>query len=371
MGQPLSAISPTATLHAMPKIILRNLGRVRILTAPGKGVNGAALQQDRLDRQQARTAESRNAMDADYAIRDGLFVSARIEGGLGNQMFQYAAARALAKRLRAHVVLDCTLPQPRQRRFVLDRYPICATVTRNGPLKVPTHHFRLRGTLGRRITDDFHRLVPRYVSVDGKRFKVFEEQAWFAFDPRFETLAGSTYLIGWWQSYRYFESIADAVRSEFRSPVTPSASNQRWRERIRQTNSVCLHVRRGDYLEPAAFELFGICQPAYYANAIHQMRERVDNPVFFVFSDDLTWCRENLAANDVVFVDANPCEEAVDELHLMAACRHQIIANSSFSWWAAWLAQHPTQVVIAPYPWFTRKPAPDLLPERWIRLAPG
>jgi hypothetical protein len=253
----------------------------------------------------------------------------------------------------------------------LNRYPIRATVVRNGPITIPTNSFRLRGKLGRRITDEFYRLFPQRVFVDGKRFSLFQEKAWLTFDPRFEALAKSTYLNGYWQSHRYFESVADVIRSELRSPAAPLASNQDWLDRIRQTNSVCLHVRRGDYLEPSLLEYRGVCQPSYYVSAICRIRERVKNPVFFVFSDDLIWCRKNLLTDDMIFVDANTCEDAVDELHLMAACRHHIIANSSFSWWAAFLAQHATQVVIAPYPWFTHIAAPDLLPERWMKLPPA
>src|SRR6202008_3427836 len=106
----------------------------------------------------------------------------------------------------------------------------------------------------------------------------------------------------------------------------------------------------------------GVCSAGYFARAMRLVRERVENPTFFVFSDDLAWCRQYVTGADVAYVDANSSDAAHDELELMAACRHHIIANSSLSWWGAWLARTDGQIVIAPKPWFTRKAdTPDLL----------
>lgn len=304
--------------------------------------------------------------------QDDSRVAVQILGGLGNQLFQYAAGRALAQRIGARLILDCTSRMANPRTFALDRFPIQADVIRDAPTTIRQRHFRLGGNLGRRITDAFHDAFPRIVQIDGHPFKIVYEKRLFTYDPRFESLAGSNYLIGWQQSYRYFEHAADVVRSELRMEWAPSRANEEWLDRIRQANSVCLHVRRGDYLDQGVQDYFGVCAPSYYARAAQTIRERVENPRFFVFSDDLAWCRDHLTMEDTQFVDANGPEDAADELRLMAACRHHIIANSSFSWWAAWLAGHPKQVVIAPYPWFAGRPsAPDLLPERWIRLPPS
>jgi hypothetical protein len=125
-------------------------------------------------------------------------------------------------------------------------------------------------------------------------------------------------------------------------------------------------VRRGDYLKTT----FGLCSTTYYTNAAAVMRERVGNgATFFVFSDDLQWCRDHLPINDPVFIEGN-MDDPVSELRLMAACRHHIIANSSFSWWAAWLGHHDQQVVMAPEPWIsTVSRSPDLIPSSWTKLA--
>jgi hypothetical protein len=128
-------------------------------------------------------------------------------------------------------------------------------------------------------------------------------------------------------------------------------------------------VRRGDYLLPAHFRHHGLCSADYYRRAMRLMRERVDRPRFFVFSDDWPWCREHLADADTTVVDANEPEAGQDELRLMAACRHHVIANSSLSWWAGWLAASAGQVVVAPTPWFTHRPeTPDLFPAGWVTL---
>jgi hypothetical protein len=297
-------------------------------------------------------------------------VAVQILGGLGNQLFEYAAGRSLANRLGARLILDCTPRMANSRKFALDRFSIQAAVIHNGPATIRSRYFRREGNLGRWVTNTFHDVFPCTVQIDGHCFKVMYEKELFTYDRRFDILAGSIYLTGWWQSYRYFEKIANVVRSELRMKEAPPRANGGWLERIRQTKSVCLHVRRGDYLDSRNY--FGLCTPTYYARAVKIMRERIESPTFFVFSDDLTWCRDQLSMADLQFVDANGPDDAAAELQLMATCRHHILANSSLSWWAAWLGDHPEQVVIAPDPWFAGgPPARDLLPNQWIRLPPG
>jgi hypothetical protein len=294
-------------------------------------------------------------------------VATRMLGGLGNQLFQYAAARALAKRLDARLILDCTAIAGAARRFVLDRYPIDAEIVRAVPGKLRGRRFRLPGALGSRLSDAFHDHVPTTYRIDGHRFKVFSEKRWFKYDPMFERLAGSIYLDGYWQSYRYFENVVDLIRAEIHPTTPPSDANRTWLARIESANAVCLHVRRGDYLPQAGPPI--VCTRSYYDDAIKHIRRFLQQPQIFVFSDDIAWCRHTFDAPDTAFVDANGPDEAVDDLHLMAACRHHIIANSSLSWWGAWLGGHPAQVVIAPQPWLPGWPAAvELLPPHWIKL---
>lgn len=295
-------------------------------------------------------------------------VAAQLLGGLGNQLFQYAAGRALAKRLGARLVLDCTSRHAPFRPIVLDRFAIDAEVVVDAPGKPRRRHFRIPGRLGRRLTDSFHDHVPTSYRIGRHAFKVFGERKPFRYDPTFETLSRSTYLIGYWQSYRYFEDAAEQIRREIRPTLAPSETNRSWLSRIEACNSVCLHVRRGDYLDGNA-ESPIVCGRSYYGAAIQHISRVRTAPKLFVFSDDIAWCRSAFAEQDVTFVDINGPDDAVNDLRLMAACRHHIVANSSLSWWGAWLAHHPEQIVIAPHPWLPgADPDHDLLPTKWIRL---
>lgn len=303
-------------------------------------------------------------------------VVARLSGGLGNQMFQYAAGRALALKTGSRLVLDATaftLPTER-RTFALDGYRLVAEVSFAGyahqPVKAvirfpPSRRYRwidgaaqlLRVTIG-----------PVGREAREKTFYVFTEKS-FDFDARFCRRGAQTYLVGYWQSERYFAGVADLIREELTYVRAPNATNAGWLARISTANAVCVHVRRGDYLLGPHFEHHGVCSADYYRRAMRLMRERAPGPQFFVFSDDWRWCREHLAGADTVIVDANAPGAVQDELRLMAACRHHVIANSSLSWWAAWLSTGHRQVVVGPQPWFAMTTlTPDLFPRGWLVL---
>jgi hypothetical protein len=295
-------------------------------------------------------------------------VATQLLGGLGNQLFQYAAGRALAQRLGARLVLDCTPRHAQFRPIVLDRLAIDAEIVRNAAGKPRQRFFRIGGALGQRLTDVFHDHFQRSYQIGGHPFGVFGERRLFTYDGKFKTLSGSTYLIGYWQSYRYFEDAVEQVRREIRPRHPPSDANQMWLSRIQSCNSVCLHVRRGDYLEGKADSPI-VCGPSYYRNAMQHVSRFLTAPKLFVFSDNIPWCRSAFAGGNVAFVDSNGPDDAIDDLRLMAACRHHVIANSSLSWWGAWLAYRPEQIVIAPQPWLPGAESDrDLLPAHWIKL---
>jgi Glycosyl transferase family 11 len=302
-------------------------------------------------------------------------VVARLFGGLGNQMFQYAAGRSLAVRTGSRLVLDATgftLPTVR-RGYALDGYALAAETRFDGYRHSPRRSaVRFPASQSRWLQRIAEVVRGAFSAIDSdageEKFSLFAERS-FDFDPRFFTCGPQSYLVGYWQSERYFADVAGAVRKELTYRPAPDASNARWLERIRASNSVCIHVRRGDYLLPAHFRHHGLCSPEYYRRAMGLLRERLGDPRFFIFSDDWPWCREHLADTDVVIVDANTPDAGQAELRLMAACRHHIIANSSLSWWAAWLAAGSGQIVVGPTPWFShRSNTPDLLPLGWVAL---
>jgi Glycosyl transferase family 11 len=256
---------------------------------------------------------------------------------------------------------------PNDRRCSLADYRIQAQFIFQGPpnSKIRGRYSKVEAFLGRHIADRMLALFPRKARIRNHLLRVIEDRRPYVYDQRWATLTGSIYLKGGWQCYRYFENAAEIIRSDLQPKRSPSQLNRAWLERVRRSNSVCVHVRRGDYIQSG----LGLCPLSYYTEAATVMRNRVGNPVFFVFSDDLQWCREYFSIDNAVLVDANNSDDPVSELHIMSSCRHHIIANSSFSWWAAWLAESRKQVVIAPQPWVSFAPSvPDLIPPGWMIL---
>ncbi len=292
-------------------------------------------------------------------------VAVQLLGGLGNQLFQYCSARTLAKRLGATLLLDCTAKESWDRKFLLDRYFLKAHVA--DPREIRRTYFEVPGNLGRKITQRIHAKLPEVIRIGNQPFKILREKRHLHYDDRIENISGRIYLIGWWQSYRYFKNYLSDIKEDLQTAGL-NIANSAWQLRIRRSNSVCVHVRRGDYFQHADY--YGLCQRSYFDNSMALMRQRIAQPHFFIFSDDLVWCRETFEAPDLSFVDANGSEGAVEELALMASCGHHIISNSTLSWWAAWLATKPMQIVVAPTPWNLAEPSDaDLIPPHWIRIA--
>jgi hypothetical protein len=291
-------------------------------------------------------------------------VIARLTGGLGNQMFQYAAGRALADRLGAELLLDTralqhTLAfQPYTRRnYALGQFKLRARVATPAEL------------------EDW----PKWVMDIGMRlpFSLPFLRRWhfepaITYDQRVQSLQDPVCLVGYWQSERYFSDSADRIRADFTLEKPLTGTNADILERARSGNSVGLHVRRGDFANlPAAAKAHGLCSIDYYRRAISLVRERQTGCHFLVFSDDPEWARSELPLDSsAVFVVGN-AESPEQDLALMRACKHHIIANSSFSWWAAWLGYHAQQTVIAPTPWYAspKLDARDLVVSRWRYLS--
>lgn len=284
-------------------------------------------------------------------------------GGLGNQMFQYAVGRALADRLGVDLKLDLSgVKTDPLRAYALQPYPIRASMATAREIAVLRHPFepwcakwwrRLR-----RIP-----AVPPASYITGPDCR---------YDPAFESYPDNVYLTGYWQSEKYFVAVADAIRRDL-TPQSPLDSrNAELAERLANSVSVGLHVRRGDYItNPQADSCHGVCPTEYYAAAVRLIEERVSGTEFYAFSDDPEWVRDNLRLpRHLEVLAVNPPEAAHLDLYLMSCCRHQIIANSTFSWWAAWLNPRPDKIVVAPQSWF-QDPSidtSDLVPSAWIRL---
>lgn len=184
------------------------------------------------------------------------------------------------------------------------------------------------------------------------------------------TQEGSVYYDGYWQNEGNFKHIRNKILDTYKFPEFTDERNRQLAEQIKNTNSVSCHIRRGDYLkEPAMC----VCTPEYYARAITEMNERVKPELYVIFSDDMQWCKKNLCGllgnRDVIFVDWNKGDQSFRDLQLMALCKHNIIANSSFSWWGAWLNQNEKKVVIAPEIWMNKPLVNDPICDSWKRIS--
>jgi Glycosyl transferase family 11 len=266
-------------------------------------------------------------------------------------MFQYAAGRALALRRGTELRLDLGWLAPAS-RFVYELGVFRLDVE----LSWAYRHIR------RERLREFLRLAPAARRQDWRR-------EGFSFDSKVIELPENTRLVGYWQSEKYFEDFADVVRADFRFPDALDQRNAAIAREIADATAVAVHVRRGDYVtDPGARQFLGALPLDYYTAAARLMRDRSPDARFFVFSDDPAWCRSHLRlGGPTTFVTHNQ-GRGHDDLRLMTLCRHHIIANSSFSWWGAWLAESEAQIVVAPERWGAAGDAGDVIPDRWCRL---
>lgn len=288
-------------------------------------------------------------------------VIVRLAGGMGNQMFQYAIGRALSIRnntvlgLDIHDLLDRN-PRPgfTFRDYDLDIFSIQAEIIPQSKLS-----WRYR-SWGKSI---FLNKIRRALFVGRGKEKGF------VFNPEILELGPDSYLDGYWQSYKYFESIADTIRKDFTLKNPLPENIKALKIEIESRNSVCVHVRRGDYVGNSFHETVS---KDYYDQALSLVSQKTNIEHVYVFSDDIEWCKKNLSLTQpVTFVGEEYAgERASGHLELMRSCKHFIIANSSFSWWAAWLAANPGKIVIAPKNWFGSDSidTSHRIPEGWIRI---
>jgi hypothetical protein len=288
----------------------------------------------------------------------------KLIGGLGNQMFQYAAGKALALRYSTSVKVDDSfLKKPAQgidtqRYFELDIFET--------PVLIASHNETEKYL--KRVNNKFFRELQRRLPFLFKSLRAVESGS--TYHVEFEHYPENTYLDGFWQSELYFAKYEKEIRKLFKFRKDIISSNEDMVSRINlAVNPVSLHVRRGDYVKnPEANKFHGLCSIDYYAEAIKLITSQVPNVTLFVFSDDIPWCKENFKFNlPIEFIETN---NPHSDLYLMTQCAHNIIANSSFSWWGAWLNNNSNKIVVAPKQWFANKDinTKDVIPEKWIKI---
>lgn len=283
-------------------------------------------------------------------------IAVKLMGGLGNQMFQYAAGRRLALHHKTSLLVDLSHYDNQPENEVPRFYEMGCFNIKGKLTKQPVEEVGAKTRLGRRIS-----------------FEVIKEKS-LLFDKKILEAPDNSLLIGHWASEKYFIDVADQIRQEFIFKDRLSAKKQPVERKIaQQNNSVSLQIRRGDFVSHKGSSNFhGTVPLSFYKEATAIIEKKISDPHYFVISDDPKWCRANLKGltkYPMVFVDHIP-GTGQEDMNLMSQCRHNIIANSTFGWWAAWLNDNPDKVIISPASWFKDSAAQtkDILPKSWVKL---
>jgi hypothetical protein len=286
-------------------------------------------------------------------------ITVGLKGGLGNQLFQYALGRRLSLDHNCQLIIDArALSLDPLRNYALNQFQISQP-----PAK--TFSYPLHG-LGSRLN-------PLYKALSFTKTPTIINERGFNFDSQVLECADGTYLNGYWQSERYFLPIRRTLLDDLQLAKPLNKDQAQLAKKIEGGNSVSLHIRRGDYLTDTKTNSYhGLCDLDWYCRAANAITQDISNPHFFVFSDDYTWAKKNLLlSHPTHFIEPKADGQESIDMHLMSLCKHNIIANSSFSWWGAWLNQHSQKRVVAPANWFANAPhdTSDLIPSSWQRLA--
>jgi len=289
-------------------------------------------------------------------------IIACLKGGLGNQLFQYAFARNLAHLHNTAMKLDISdfqgdsrIPYSLMHFNVQENF---ATLQEIQSLIDPR-----QTAAGKWIYSLFHnhpKKTKNHIIVKSPHF-----------DPRLLKLPDNVYLNGYFQSEKYFINIADTIRKEFRIKNELNGKNKEIAELMQTVQSVNLCVRRGDYVtDPKANQTHGLCSLDYYYRCVERIGSQIKCPQFFVFSDDVKWCRNNLKVKYPINYVDHQQDKPHENLRLMSFCKYHIIPNSSFAWWGAWLAPYRDKIVFAPEKWFARSDinSKGMIPDNWIKM---
>ncbi len=285
----------------------------------------------------------------------------RINSGLGNQMFQYAFSVAMLQ-FEPDTKVDISEFNYRKHHngYELDRIfnidPQYATIKETD---------RLADVSKSLLSEIRRKFLKNKLKTTGS---LVIEQEPPVYKPQLLELK-NTYFIGFWQSEKYFISIADKILQEFTFKIPLDKTNAEIAEKIQNTNAVSIHFRRGDYLKKSRAHITStVCTVDYYRRAITYIAEKTDNPYFFIFSDDMDWVKENFILENAHYINNNSGKNSYRDMQLMSLCKHNIIANSSFSWWGAWLNRSADKIVCAPEIWFRQIDMPDIISENWVKI---
>jgi len=280
----------------------------------------------------------------------------RLQGGLGNQLFQYAAGKALATQLNKPFKLETitSLRKDKRRGLALNDLQTKFELASKKEIKEFIH---------------FPLLYRHPVSLVKAGKNIYHEPH-FHFDQKFFDINDPVFLDGFWQSPLYFKGVEPAIREDF--TVRPGLIKNvvdKGRE-IEAKLSIAVHIRRGDFLNSKITAYHGVLDAFYFEKAIGLLKDKIPGASVYFFSDDIVWVKQNLFMDRNTELVSSYTQSAIEDFYLMSKCKHNIIANSSFSWWPAWLNTNPGKIVIAPKKWFADSSinTTDLIPADWIRI---
>ncbi|MBI4978306.1 MAG: alpha-1,2-fucosyltransferase [Spirochaetes bacterium] len=287
-------------------------------------------------------------------------------GGLGNQLFQYALGRRLSLQNNVPLKIDYTgYSRYKLHSYQIDRFCIQGDAARS--CDIVTTRF------GRPWDIPAVAMHMLHLRDDKEYYKrCWVKERILGFDENVLSVGKNAYLWGYWQSEKYFDDIANILRNELVLKNPPEGQNKEVLNQIDACEAVSVHIRRGDYVAMGEMKkIHDVCTIDYYMAAIKRSLELCTCPHFYIFSNDMPWVQQNLHINaPITFVQHNDSKHGFEDLRLMSACKHHIIANSTFSWWGAWLSKYAEKIVIAPNQWanVSQYVPSDIIPEKWIRI---
>lgn len=279
-------------------------------------------------------------------------IEVEISGGIGNQLFQFAAALTLAQHLNAEIILDVSWYERKRqsvdkRHIELDKFLDLSTIRLIKSRRHPKVEIALKAARNFKVISDAKLDLGAFYSLSTRRH---------------------IRMRGYWQSEAYFTPVVDFLRSSYSKHLMMSTLANEIANQIRSSVSLGIHVRRGDYItNRKTNSVHGVCGEDYFTNATRLALKSTKIDKIYIFSDDIQWCRENLDL-DVPSVLVESVVSDTEQLKLLSLCKHHVISNSSFSWWAAWFGYSEEQVVIYPQAWFSDGSSLKYMPARWTSL---
>ncbi|MET4083633.1 hypothetical protein ABIB40_003605 [Pedobacter sp. UYP30] len=279
----------------------------------------------------------------------------KLQGGLGNQMFQYATAKSVAS--HSKVYLDTSfLEQKTQSNESFTNRKLALSIFENINLNKASklltwllkNKYPLKNIISQRIVSVYQSELNEWIDFKSLKFS-------------------HLYMDGYFQNENYFSEIRDQLLTDFSFQQVSEANTAVEKKISSDTNAVSIHIRRGDYLKPAINAFHGLLPISYYQSAIKMIEETNNNVHYYIFSDEPDWCRQNFKFLKNFTIVSNEHIKDWEDMYLMSICKHNIIANSSYSWWAAWLNNNPDKKIIAPKNWFAKTPI-DIVPKEWTKI---